>query len=282
MNRKITGVSIPGISIPWSFIFAALLFFFSGPGISAMTLEDLVGPEHEKALLAGEKPVLAQFKDTRFRLAPWHIALRALIGKVHSELSPSVMVETLNIYKKPATAEKPDMSATEEASLFNEILALSTLAGIQYYSASRGAMRTFYETSSVIDGPSSKKPLSDPVYSRPPAELTVYARQKDLTFGDNIYQYDFYYSPGSLIFIQQNLTALTAGIIPAVGKNKLRSVVAILDAESHLLVYAVSMAKAASLPGMNERVGNSFSNRVEAVVHWFSNQADKAFEKTHK
>jgi len=274
MKRKITGVLILG-----SLIFAALPVFFSGPGIFALSLEDLVGPEQAGSLLAGEKPVLAQFKDPRFRLTPWHKDLRELIGKVHSELGPSVMVETLHVYKKPPEAQKPVMSAAEETSLFNEVLALSTLAGIQYFSATRGEMRTFYEISSVIDGPSSKKPLPDPVYSLPPAELTVYARQKDLTFGDNIYQYDFYFSPGSLIFIQQNLTALTAGIIPAVGRNKLRSAVAVLDAEDHLLVYAVSMAKAASIPGMNERVGNSFSNRVEAIIDWFSNQAGKAFAK---
>ena len=82
-----------------------------------------------------------------------------------------------------------------------------------------------------------------------------------------------------MIFIQQNLTALTAGIIPAVGKNKLRSVVAILDAGEYILIYAASMAKTVALPGMNERVGNSFANRAEAVLHWFKEQADKAFNK---
>ena len=270
MNRKIIRV-----------FFAALLFCFLAAGVSAMSLEDLLLPEQVKALLAGENPVITQFKDTKFRLAPWNLTLRELLRKVHAELDPSVMVETLNIYKKPPEAEQPDMSAAEEASLFNRVLALSTLAGIQYYSASRGEMRTLYETSSVIDGPSSKKAIGDPVYVRPPAELTVYSRQKDLTFGDNTYQYDFYYSPGALIFVQQNLTALTAGIIPAVGRNKLRSVVAVLDAEDCLLVYAVSMAKAASLPGMNERVGNSFYNRVEAIIHWFTNQADRAFKQAH-
>ena len=271
MNRKI----IIG------FVLAALLFFYTGAGVSAKSLEDLLLPDQAQALLNGERPVLVQFKDTKFHLVPWYLPLRELIAKVHIELEPSVMVETLNIYKKPPEAGRPDVSAAEETNLFNGLLALSTLAGIQYYSASRGVMRTFYETSSVIDGPSSKKAISDPVYSRPPSDLTIYAQQKDLTFGDNIYQYDFHYSPGSLIFVQQNLTALTAGIIPAVGRNKLRSVVAVLDAEEYLLVYAVSMAKAASLPGMNERVGNSFSNRVEAIIHWFTNQADLAFKQAH-
>ena len=271
MNRKII----------WVLIFAALSGFLATPNIYASSLEDLVGPELASALLAGEKPLLAQFRDPRARLAPVNDVLSGILRKLHDELKPSVMVETLHIYKKPPDAEKPAMSAAEEAALFNEVLALSTLAGIQYFSASRGVMRTFYESSYVVEGPSSKKSVPDPVFSRPPAELTLYARQKDLTFGDNTYQYNFYYSPGSLIFIQQNLSSLTAGIIPAVGKNKLRSVVAVLDTKDCLLVYAVSMAKVASLPGMNDRVGNSFSNRVEAIVLWFSDQADKAFKKAH-
>jgi hypothetical protein len=141
-------------------------------------------------------------------------------------------------------------------------------------------MRTFYETSSVIDGQSTKRPIPDPVYPRPPAKLTVFARQKDLTFGDNIYQYDYYSEPGAFIFIQQNLTSLSYGIIPAVGKNKLRSAAAVIDAGEYLLVYIASMSKAAAIPGMKERIGNSFANRSEAIFNWFSTQADKAFLKS--
>jgi hypothetical protein len=39
------------------------------------------------------------------------------------------------------------------------------------------------------------------------------------------------------------------------------------------------MARAASLPGIRDRVGRSFSTRAEAMLHWFAGQADKAFEK---
>jgi hypothetical protein len=137
-------------------------------------------------------------------------------------------------------------------------------------------MRTFYETSTVIDGPDTKRVLADPVYPEP-RPLTLYARQKDLTFGENIYRYDYYAESGAFLFVQQNLTAMNAGIIPAVGKNKLRSVVAVIDSGSHLLIYAVSMAKAPALPGLKERIGSSFSNRTEAVVGWFAGQADRVF-----
>jgi hypothetical protein len=50
-----------------------------------------------------------------------------------------------------------------------------------------------------------------------------------------------------------------------------------MDAGNYLLVYIASTAKAASIPGMKERIGNSFANRSEAIFNWFSNQADKAF-----
>jgi hypothetical protein len=203
--------------------------------------------------------------------------LRAIVESIMGELEPSVMAETIERYTKPEGAARPRWTEAERTSLYNYSLELSSLAGLQYYSASRGEMRTFYATSTVIDDPKEKNPKNDPAFSKPPTELTIYARQRDLTFGDNIYKYQYYLFPEAIIFVQENLTIMNKGIIPAVGKNKLRSVVAVLDDGSDLIIYAVSMAKAVSLPGLKERVGNSFSNRAEAILTWFKGQADKAF-----
>jgi hypothetical protein len=141
-------------------------------------------------------------------------------------------------------------------------------------------MRTFYESSGIIDGPDTGRPLPDPVYAVPPVELVVYARQKDLTFGENIFRYTYYARPDALFFVQENISAMNAGIIPAVGKNRLRSVMAVIDAGPYLLIYVASMAKAASVPGMARRVGASFSNRTEAILKWFFGRADKVFGGT--
>jgi hypothetical protein len=269
VNNKIQG-----------FVFIIILGFI-GPYISGLDLEDYMMPDQAEALLAGEKPVLVQFNNIRPRLAPWSEALSVLLAHERQSLDPSVMVEVLYIYQKPPEAEKTAWTEEEEAGIFNHILALSSLAGIQYFSASRNEIRVFYETSSVIDAPSTKKNIPDPVYPRPPAQLTVYARQKDGTFGDNIYQYDFRYAPGKIIFSQENLTSFFYGIIPVVGKNKLRSTAAIFDAGDHILVYIASMANVASLPGMRDRIGNSFANRAEAIYKWFTGQADKSYRSVH-
>ncbi|MDR1128434.1 MAG: hypothetical protein LBL20_03900 [Treponema sp.] len=251
---------------------------FPGAGRAfAYSLGDLIGGELAAALGSGEKPQEVQFRDPRFRLLPQHGRVRETIEAARESLDPGIMVETLSLYKKPALAEKPAWSEAEQLRLYNGVLALSTLTGLQYYSASRKTMRTFYESSFVIDDPSAKTAAADPVFRNPPARFTIFARQKDLTFGDNTYQYDYYSFPDALIFVQENLSSLNYGIITAVGKNRLRSAVAVIDAGDYLLVYAVSMAKAASLPGMKQRIGNSFSNRAEAVLRWFEGKADGAF-----
>jgi hypothetical protein len=37
------------------------------------------------------------------------------------------------------------------------------------------------------------------------------------------------------------------------------------------------MAKAAAVPGMGDRIGNSFGNRAEAAIKWFASGADAVF-----
>jgi hypothetical protein len=213
-------------------------------------------------------------------LIPQHTYIRTLVYDTLENLEPSFFIESLHVYKKPSGTALPVWNKAEQDAVFNQILALSTLAGIQYYSTTRKMMRIFYETSAVIDGPDTKLPLADPVYSRAPAELTLYARQKDLTFGDNIYQYTYHVLDDALVFVQQNVTPLTVGILPAVGKNKLQTIVALIDAEEYLLIYVASMAKAVAIPGMNQQVGKSFSTRAEALLQWFDGQVAKAFAQT--
>jgi hypothetical protein len=54
-------------------------------------------------------------------------------------------------------------------------------------------------------------------------------------------------------------------------------VAAVIDAGDSLLIYIASMAKAASLPGLSGRIGNSFTNRAEAILKWFAGRADRVF-----
>jgi len=249
------------------FLFSFFLFLFSfAPPAFGASLEELVGAEQAAVLRAAEEPVtLVQQKTPRPQLLPRHGELENLIAGIQGSLGPNMLVEALTLHGKSA-----QMSTPRSTGLLNKLTALSTLAGIQYYSASRKAMRTFYESSFVIDSPSGKDPLPDPVYTALPEPFSLYARQKDLTFGENVYRYDYRYGDGALFLVQENLTAMTVGIIPAIGKNNFRTVIAVIDADDTFLIYTAAMAKTASLPGIGDRIGRSFTNRIKAILSWFS------------
>ncbi|MDR2393628.1 MAG: hypothetical protein LBD93_05700 [Treponema sp.] len=257
----------------------ASFLLIRGTSLGALSLDALLLPGQQGSLLKEGTLREVQFRYLSPQLMPQHRLLQKLMDDTLEALAPSLLVESLHLYTKPQDAALPHWSGAERSALFNETLALSSLAGLRYFSSSRKAMRVFYESSQVIDQPDTQKPLPDPVYIEPPAKLLLYARQKDLTFGDMIYQYEYHTDEDALVLVQQNLSPLVAGIFPAVGKNKLRSVVAVIDAEGFLLIYAASMAKVVSLPGMNQRVGQSFATRTDAIMSWFTGRADRAFTK---
>ncbi|MDR2632443.1 MAG: hypothetical protein LBC51_02330 [Treponema sp.] len=258
-------------------ILFTFLVLIRGASLDALPLDALLLPEQQGALRKAGTLREVQFKRLSPRLMPMHGLIQTLMDEIFETLEPGLLVESLHLYTKPQGAALPQWSRAERSALFNETLALSTLAGLRYFSTSRKAMRVFYESSQVIDGPDTQKPLPDPVYEVPPAKLLLYARQKDLTFGDTIYQYEYHTAEDALVLVQQNLSPLVAGILPAVGKHKLRSVVAVIDTEGFLLIYAASMARVTFLPGMNQRVGQSFATRTDAIMSWFTGRADKAF-----
>jgi len=218
-----------------------------------------------------------QILAEQLKLLPQNSELRQFVTTAARTLNPSLTVEAVFHYDKPAFfhTSSGNWDERQKLGLFNQILAVSSLAGIQYYSSSRKAMRTFYETSFIIDGPVTKRPLPDPVFSQLPASYTFFARQKDLTFGDNIYRYDCIITKDVIFFTQENITALSYGIIPAIGKGNLKSVIAIMDNGDSLLIYAVSMAKIFSVPGMGDRISSSFNSRAEAVIAWLTGRLDK-------
>jgi hypothetical protein len=255
-----------------------LTVFILIPCVFSTPLENII-PAHASGLRStGDFITEVQLKNPSPKLLPDDNELRRFFTKGMETLDANIMVETLHLYKKPLASPSDNWDNEEKTGLYNQLLAISTLTGIQYYSASRGAMRTLFEYSRVIDGPETKNVLFDPVYSVPPAELSIYSRQKDLTFGDNIYRYNYAAAGGGLFFIQENITALSYSFIPAIGKGNLRSVMAVFDCGDVLLVYIASMAKAVSVPGMGEKIGASFSNRAEAIFKWFINRAELVYQ----
>jgi len=250
--------------------------------VFSASLEELVDQARAASLMAASEPITElQIKNPTPRLLPRHEELQRFVRESLRSLDPNILVETLSLYQRPPssrqTAVPTGWSRDEQTGLFNQLLAISTLAGIQYYSESRKAMRIFYESSTVIDDPAKKKSLPDPSFAVCPDSLVLYARQKDLTFGDNIYRFEYHTGADIIFFSQENISSMNFGIIQAIGRNRFRTVMAVIDAGDTLLIYTAAMAKTASTPGMGDRVGSSFTNRVKAILKWFVGRADRVF-----
>jgi hypothetical protein len=201
-------------------------------------------------------------------LLPVHRELKALFDECFETVKPTVLAETLSVFDKTEVEKGAHWTEAERLALANKLSALSTLEGIQYYSASRKTMRTFYEKAHLIGSPSDKKRLPDPVYARLPSRTTVYALMKDLSFGENVYKISYYFYESAVVFVQENTGTVFFGPIPIAGKQDLRSIAAVINGGDQRLVYAASMVHAPSLPGFNNKIGASFSNRLDALLEW--------------
>jgi hypothetical protein len=256
-----------------------LLAIAAGHACFAAPPDRLVGGTVLRELSRGGILSEAKFGRVEQELAPDYPPLRSILERSGAAIKPGILVESLYLYKKPARFGAAAWTDAEKTTVLNALVSLSTLRGTQYYSNSRNSMRTFYETSQVVNDPEEKSPMPDPSFSpedRLPTGLTLYARQKDLSFGDNVYRYDYFIDDGSIIFTQKNYTPLSYGIIPLAAKEKLCSVAAVIDGEKYFLIYIASMAKAPSLPGLNRKAGDSFSSRAEALIKWFVSRMDAA------
>ena len=256
----------------------ALCIFLAGTEAFAFPLESLLPETQVKELVRSGSIDRERFDLASLGMIPRYGVLEKLLEENRRSVDPNITVESLRLYKKPSGTQAENWTAAERTALYNGIVAISTLKGLEYFSKSRNKMRLLYESSAVVDSPEGKNSRPDPVYRSPPAELSLYVRQKDLTFGDNVYKFSYYSNDSSFIVLQENLSALNYGLVSVVAKNKLKSVVAIFDCGPYLLIYTASLAKASMLPGMKQRAGESISNRANALLGWFTGKADRAFK----
>jgi len=262
--------------------FFALIYFFSFTVcVFSIPVENLVSANRLAQLKSAQKGRIIEthIKDTTPTLIPNNSNIRQNVTEVMNTLKPNILVEALYLYIKPAQA-KTDSALWDEKQkniVFTQMTAISTLTGIQYYSSSRKAMRVFYEYSSIIDGPTTKKSVPDPVFNQTPGTLTFFTRQKDLTFGDNIYRYYNTSTQDVLFSSVENITTLNFGIIPVISKGNLHLVMSAIDCGDSILIYAVSIAKVAAVSGLSDKISNSFSNRAQALLDWFSDRLNREF-----
>jgi hypothetical protein len=182
---------------------------------------------------------------------------------------PDIIVEALFLWPSPRTGHP----GAETLAAYNVLRSISTLQGIEYYSASRKKIRPLYTYSSLITGPEDQTPVRDARLDRMPVFPEIlHARQNDTTFGDNRYRIVLSGGPDFVAQHSTNLTRLSLGIVPVAGPGDVNVRILVVQVDEGLLFYLASSARAALVPGIRNTLETSFINRAAAVYAWFSRE----------
>lgn len=252
------------------FFLALCLSCLAVPAFAAPAASFLAPGAYAELMASGELRASSTGKEAGLSLAFSHPALAAIKADLASE-GPDLVVEALFSWKKPRSGDR----GAELLAAYNVIRSIGSMKGIEYYSASRKAMRLFYEESSLASGPDGKVPLPDSPRAALPASERLFARQKDLSFGDNVYRIDLRTGPDYVLSVTTNLTAMRYGILPVAGPERLTVRVLIVVADDAILFYVMSSARVAVIPGMRGKLEDSFGNRAAAVFAWFGRKAEE-------
>ena len=153
--------------------------------------------------------------------------------------------------------------------LYNTLRSLSSMEGIEYFSASRNRMRTLFVESYFIADTDSKEPIPDPLVESIPANESIFALQEDLTFGSNIYEINYQYDGRSLRLNITNENLISYAIFPAIAARNLNMVLMITPLEDGLAIYEVVYADPLISIGLKGKIQRSLSNRLIAINNWF-------------
>ncbi len=259
-----------------------LVFLFGWAAIQAQTSPQPAAKEGLKALAEARASCAPYFEELLSKgkavrtsetglpaLLPASPGSQTIRSAIAAE-KPGILVETVFLLPRAAPSDESGLRA-ELAGIYGLLRSFASLEGIQYYSASHRAMRTLYAESYRIDDPVTRTRLPDPPpppASAIPAAESLFALQRDLSFGSNVYGYNFLGIEGAVVVEVSNLSRMSYGILPIAAPGALKTRLFVVQAADAIIFYTESGAKA---PGIfRARLEESFSNRAAALFAWFS------------
>jgi hypothetical protein len=194
--------------------------------------------------------------------APFSDLVRTALGKNKS----SIASESLFLLDRPAAASKEEMGLK----VFKAFTSFDAMKGLMVYSESKKGMETFIFDSHRVDSLSDPHALPDPEASSlpPHVEYTLYQKEEQFK---NVYS-RFAFDAGDSWYAVSlvNLTPLRYMLITLVPPEQLRTMFIIVPLQDKLVVYGITSANTPRLFGLERSKQSSFSNRMKALVSWFS------------
>lgn len=186
----------------------------------------------------------------------------------------SVGVETLYLIPWESVSDEIAGLSPEkfELRIYNILRKVSSLEGIEYYSASRERMRTLFAECWAIDNPDDRNRIPDPAFTAIPERDEAFIHQKDLTFGKNISRVEYQYRNAHFRMGIVNLTTMTYMLFPIVGRENMSMQILVVPCREGIVFYGLNTVKVLDLPIFYKKMESSFTNRMIALYNWFLSQ----------
>mgnify|MGYP006292971569 FL=1 len=192
---------------------------------------------------------------------------RDITADLHS-IEPNIGVETIYLFEAPGISSKND----DMLHLYNLLRELRSIKGIEYYSASRERMRTFFKEFYTIDGPETKNEIPDKTVDAIPNNEVIFAFQEDLTFGENVSRLRYRYTSPCIALSIENMEKMRYAFIPLIQEGNMQMHLIIYVLDGYIMFYGNCGVHTIELLGLVKKKKESFSNRIEAMYRWFRKQ----------
>jgi hypothetical protein len=263
--------------------FLFLLFLVLFTGVCTADTVEAVGKIAELSPLLppeAQSELYHTGKTTRFYFTPAdstrylpESAFSAAITENLTELAPNIGVETLYLFEAPGISP----AQKDMLGIYNLLRKLSTVKGIEYYSASRERMRTFFREFYTIEGPEQTVAVPDRLVASIPDEDVLYAFQEDLTFGKNISRLRYRYERPFIALSIVNLGKMRYALIPLIQEEGMQMHLIIYVLDGFIMFYGNCGVSTIEFFGLVHKKKESFSNRIEAMYRWFRGQYEENF-----
>jgi hypothetical protein len=250
--------------IAFSFIMFSFLTLRAAPE-ELYGLETLITGENIALLVKKAEISRLVTEDGKLLLFPAVPRMREMSAQV-SAMKPTIGYEILKLAKIPERGCGRPSCILE---IYNLLRAISTLKGIEYYSASRKRMRIFYEDARVVDSADSRNPLPDPHDETIPDKSTIFGFFKDSSFGEYVCSIEYERAGPSVSMRMQNVTQIWYLFFPIIEPNKMLSYILIIPTDSGILFYGFSCIKGQDSFGIAASRADSLYNRLIALYNWF-------------
>lgn len=220
-------------------------------------------PDHVDELIKDGKVLYVNYSgQVEGKKVVFNSSLLSRIEEKSSIKNPLFTLEVLYFVKKTQKAKGRDLSKI--------LRSVSSLKGLKYYSSSRKKNRLLYKDSFVVEKKETKKGKFEYVRVDDPLDkaidgLSILVSQEDLTFGKNIYKYDYFQDNYGMGLMVENVNSLYYSLFKAIDEKELNSYVIFHDVGDYLLIYASTKANFAKLYGLEKKIKNSFSSRLDAL-----------------